>query len=99
MPHGGAAHARHASTGPEITMRWSKQRMEQGAAASGAVLIAFALDRVGEPPANWHPVVWYGRLIRRLPEACSMLLSKEVRSNRFSPCVCWRMQGARYDWH
>ncbi len=47
-------------------MRWSKQRMEQGAAASGAVFIAFALDRVGEPPANWHPVAWYGRLIRRL---------------------------------
>ena len=33
---------------------------------SGALLVAFVLDRLGEPPANWHPVVWYGRLIARL---------------------------------
>jgi len=32
----------------------------------GALLVAYALDRVGEPPANLHPVVWYGRLIARL---------------------------------
>ena len=28
-----------------------------------SVLCAFGLDLLGEPPAQWHPVVWYGRLI------------------------------------
>ncbi len=31
--------------------------------------MAYALDRLGEPPARWHPVVWYGRLIARLERA------------------------------
>jgi adenosylcobinamide-phosphate synthase len=31
-----------------------------------AVLVAYALDALGEPPAAWHPVVWYGKMIRRL---------------------------------
>jgi adenosylcobinamide-phosphate synthase len=31
-----------------------------------AVLVAFALDLVGEPPAAWHPVAWYGKLITYL---------------------------------
>ena len=30
------------------------------------LLIAFGLDRLGEPPASWHPVVWYGKLIKCL---------------------------------
>jgi len=37
--------------------------------ASGlAVLVAYALDYMGEPPAQWHPVVWYGKLIRLLEQ-------------------------------
>ncbi|HEV2655650.1 MAG TPA: cobalamin biosynthesis protein, partial [Ktedonobacteraceae bacterium] len=31
--------------------------------------MAYALDHLGEPPAHWHPVVWYGRLIARLERA------------------------------
>ncbi len=31
-----------------------------------AVSVAWALDCIGEPPAKWHPVVWYGKLIRLL---------------------------------
>lgn len=31
-----------------------------------AVLVAYGLDALGEPPAAWHPVVWYGNMIRRL---------------------------------
>lgn len=27
---------------------------------------ALAFDQIGEPPAPYHPVVWYGKLIRRL---------------------------------
>jgi adenosylcobinamide-phosphate synthase len=37
--------------------------------SGGALLVAYALDRLGEPPAHWHPVVWYGRLITRLERA------------------------------
>src|SRR2546427_3881546 len=39
--------------------------LEEGA----AVLIALALDIMGEPPATWHPVVWFGKLIQRLERA------------------------------
>jgi adenosylcobinamide-phosphate synthase len=39
--------------------------LEEGA----AVLVALGLDLLGEPPAAWHPVVWYGKLIRRLEQA------------------------------
>lgn len=31
-----------------------------------AVLLALALDILGEPPASLHPVVWYGKLIKYL---------------------------------
>lgn len=31
-----------------------------------AVLVAYGLDALGEPPTAWHPVVWYGKMIRRL---------------------------------
>jgi adenosylcobinamide-phosphate synthase len=31
-----------------------------------AVLLALALDILGEPPAAFHPVVWYGKLIKYL---------------------------------
>lgn len=34
-----------------------------------AVFIALGLDLLGEPPAAWHPVVWYGKLIQRLEQA------------------------------
>jgi adenosylcobinamide-phosphate synthase len=34
-----------------------------------AVFIALGLDFLGEPPADWHPVVWYGRLILYLEQA------------------------------
>jgi adenosylcobinamide-phosphate synthase len=39
--------------------------LEEGA----AVLVAFGLDLLGEPPAAWHPVVWFGKLIGRLEQA------------------------------
>jgi adenosylcobinamide-phosphate synthase len=32
------------------------------------VLVALGLDLLGEPPAGWHPVVWYGKLIQRLEQ-------------------------------
>ncbi len=32
------------------------------------MLVAYALDCIGEPPAQWHPVVWYGKLIRFLEQ-------------------------------
>jgi adenosylcobinamide-phosphate synthase len=54
-----------------FNVKLSKQRsrerlaLEEGA----AVLIALGLDIMGEPPAAWHPVVWYGKLIRRLEQA------------------------------
>lgn len=38
--------------------------LEEGA----AVLVALGLDLLGEPPARWHPVVWYGKLIQRLEQ-------------------------------
>jgi adenosylcobinamide-phosphate synthase len=31
-----------------------------------AILVACGLDAIGEPPASLHPVVWYGKMIRRL---------------------------------
>jgi adenosylcobinamide-phosphate synthase len=34
-----------------------------------AVLFAAGLDLLGEPPVAWHPVVWYGKLIRGLEQA------------------------------
>jgi adenosylcobinamide-phosphate synthase len=34
-----------------------------------AILLAAGLDLIGEPPVAWHPVVWYGKLIRRLEQA------------------------------
>jgi adenosylcobinamide-phosphate synthase len=34
--------------------------------AGAAMLVALALDLVGELPARWHPVVWYGKAIGRL---------------------------------
>ena len=34
-----------------------------------AILLAAGLDLLGEPPVAWHPVVWYGKLIRRLEQA------------------------------
>ena len=52
-------------------MKPSKQRskgrfaLEEGV----AVLIALGLDIMGEPPAAWHPVVWFGKLIQRLERA------------------------------
>lgn len=33
------------------------------------MVIAGGLDMLGEPPAAWHPVVWYGELIRYLEQA------------------------------
>lgn len=33
------------------------------------ILLAAVLDLIGEPPIDWHPVVWYGKLIGRLEQA------------------------------
>lgn len=40
------------------------QRNARSSAA--AILVALGLDALGEPPAVWHPVVWFGKLIRWL---------------------------------
>jgi adenosylcobinamide-phosphate synthase len=34
-----------------------------------ALLVAAGLDLLGEPPPAFHPVIWYGKLIRRLEQA------------------------------
>jgi adenosylcobinamide-phosphate synthase len=48
----------------------SKQGLNRKAAIPGeAILFAAGLDLIGEPPAAWHPVVWYGKLICRLEQA------------------------------
>ncbi len=39
--------------------------LEEGA----AVLVALGLDLLGEPPADWHPVVWFGKVIQCLERA------------------------------
>jgi cobalamin biosynthesis protein CobD/CbiB len=52
-------------------MKPSKQRSERRFAleAGATVLVALGLDLLGEPLAAWHPVVWFGKLIRRLERA------------------------------
>ena len=49
-------------------MKLSKQKTGRRLAleAGAAVLVALGLDILGEPPASWHPVAWYGKLIQRL---------------------------------
>jgi adenosylcobinamide-phosphate synthase len=49
-------------------MKPAKQRSRKRYAleAGAAVLVALGLDLLGELPATWHPVVWFGKLIRRL---------------------------------
>lgn len=48
----------------------SKKRNRNFAPEAGlAVFTALTLDLLGEPPAAWHPVVWYGGLIRLLEQA------------------------------
>src|SRR4051794_41126093 len=57
--------------GLSSSMKPSKQGpREQLALEEGAaVFVALGLDLLGEPPAAWHPVVWFGKLIRRLERA------------------------------
>ncbi len=45
--------------------------MNRKAIPGGALAMLFAagLDLIGEPPVAWHPVVWYGKLIRCLEQA------------------------------
>ncbi len=52
-------------------MKLSKQKTGRRLAleAGAAVLVALGLDILGEPPASWHPVAWYGKLIQRLEQA------------------------------
>jgi len=52
-------------------MKPGKQRSRKRYAlqAGAAVLVALGLDVLGEASATWHPVVWYGKLIRRLEQA------------------------------
>jgi adenosylcobinamide-phosphate synthase len=47
-------------------MNSKKQGRNFAPAAGIAVLVALGLDLLGEPPAAWHPVVWYGKLIKYL---------------------------------
>jgi len=52
-------------------MNRDKQRLNRKAVPGKALSVFFAagLDLIGEPPVTWHPVVWYGKLIRRLEQA------------------------------
>jgi adenosylcobinamide-phosphate synthase len=52
-------------------MKPSKQKARRRLAleAGAAVLVALGLDILGEPPASWHPVAWYGKCIQRLEQA------------------------------
>ena len=52
-------------------MKPSKQRTRRhfALAEGAAVVVAFGLDILGEPPAPWHPAVWYGKLIQCLARA------------------------------
>ena len=47
--------------------QWSRERFALEAGA--AVVVALGLDVLCEPPAAWHPVVWFGKLIQRLEQA------------------------------
>lgn len=49
----------------------SRKKRERGftAEAGIAVFMALGFDFLGEPPAAWHPVVWYGTLIQKLEQA------------------------------
>ncbi|GHO46400.1 cobalamin biosynthesis protein [Ktedonospora formicarum] len=45
----------------------SKVGSEYDGRSEGLVLLlAVGFDLLGEPPARFHPVVWYGKLIRML---------------------------------
>jgi adenosylcobinamide-phosphate synthase len=52
-------------------MKLSKQKTGRRLTleAGAAVLVALGLDMLGEPPASWHPVAWYGKCIQRLEQA------------------------------
>ena len=53
-------------------MRLSKQRSKSPLALQegAAVLVALGLDVLAsEPPAPWHPVSWFGKLIQHLEQA------------------------------
>lgn len=47
------------------------RRLKPTLPESTAILVALALDLIGELPAAWHPVVWYGRLIRQMERHAS----------------------------
>jgi adenosylcobinamide-phosphate synthase len=50
-------------------MRETKRDRSFMPEAGIAVFTALGLDLLGEPPAAWHPVVWYGKLIQYLEQA------------------------------
>jgi len=50
-------------------MRRKKRDRRFPSEAGIAMLIALGFDLLGEPPAVWHPVVWYGKLIQKLEQA------------------------------
>lgn len=50
-------------------MRRKKRAYSFTSETGGAVFLALGFDLLGEPPAMWHPVVWYGKLIQRLEQA------------------------------
>ncbi|MBE3559758.1 MAG: cobalamin biosynthesis protein CobD [Ktedonobacteraceae bacterium] len=50
----------------EKALRTSAEQTTHALDKAVAVLLAGGLDLPGEPPAAWHPVVWYGKLIRCL---------------------------------
>ncbi|GHO95293.1 cobalamin biosynthesis protein CobD [Reticulibacter mediterranei] len=43
-----------------------RRASRNGRAIGIVLLLAFVFDLWGEPSANWHPVIWFGRLIRWL---------------------------------
>ncbi len=58
--------------------KWEERKIPLWASGL-AVLVAYALDCMGEPPAQWHPVVWYGKLIRLLEQR-----APHERKNQFA---------------
>ena len=60
-----------------------------------AVGVAFAIDLlVGEPPNQWHPVVWMGNLIGRLRE----IFKRDGEMNQLADGATIAWGGAAFVW-
>jgi adenosylcobinamide-phosphate synthase len=65
--------------------------MTDASLRAGAVVVAFALDRLfGEPPARWHPVVWMGKALGATGAPWSQL---SPGNQFFRGAVAWIVAG------